>query len=249
MWRTCARYSARLAERQLARAAVQQPYAQMRLQPVDVLPDCGGTDARMRAAAAMLPVSAVRVKLRISCNRFMTNQLATMEAKYRLGLNPSVRLHRRSSRRWAGCCPTLWRCAPIPSSPCPAPTVPASSIACPACCSTTAATSSTPSSSATRKAAASSCACISIAMPACRWRPCTPRWPRSPRTSAWTGSCTMAAAARLLVLVSKQGHCLNDLLFRAHSGQLKVDIAAVASNHADFAPLAPPTRCRSTTCR
>ncbi|MGH8466839.1 MAG: ACT domain-containing protein, partial [Pseudomonas sp.] len=44
--------------------------------------------------------------------------------------------------------------------------------------------------------------------------------------------------ARLLVLVSKQGHCLNDLLFRAHSGQLKVDIAAVASNHADFAALA-----------
>jgi formyltetrahydrofolate deformylase len=43
--------------------------------------------------------------------------------------------------------------------------------------------------------------------------------------------------ARLLVLVSKQGHCLNDLLFRAHSGQLKVDIAAVASNHEDFAGL------------
>ncbi|KRG72095.1 formyltetrahydrofolate deformylase [Pseudoxanthomonas dokdonensis] len=44
--------------------------------------------------------------------------------------------------------------------------------------------------------------------------------------------------ARLLVLVSKQGHCLNDLLFRAHSGQLPVDIAAVASNHEDFRPLA-----------
>ena len=44
--------------------------------------------------------------------------------------------------------------------------------------------------------------------------------------------------ARLLVLVSKQGHCLNDLLFRAHSRQLPVDIAAVASNHEDFAPLA-----------
>ncbi len=43
--------------------------------------------------------------------------------------------------------------------------------------------------------------------------------------------------ARLLVLVSRQGHCLNDLLFRAHSGQLRVDIAAVASNHADFASL------------
>jgi len=44
--------------------------------------------------------------------------------------------------------------------------------------------------------------------------------------------------ARLLVLVSKQGHCLNDLLFRAHSRQLKVDIAAVASNHEDFSGLA-----------
>ncbi len=44
--------------------------------------------------------------------------------------------------------------------------------------------------------------------------------------------------ARLLVLVSKQGHCLNDLLFRAHSRQLPVEIAAVASNHRDFAPLA-----------
>jgi len=43
--------------------------------------------------------------------------------------------------------------------------------------------------------------------------------------------------ARLLVLVSKQGHCLNDLLFRTHSGQLRVDIAAVASNHGDFAAL------------
>ena len=44
--------------------------------------------------------------------------------------------------------------------------------------------------------------------------------------------------ARLLVLVSRQGHCLNDLLFRAHSRQLPVDIAAVASNHDDFAALA-----------
>ena len=44
--------------------------------------------------------------------------------------------------------------------------------------------------------------------------------------------------ARLLVLVSKQGHCLNDLLFRMHSRQLPVDIVAVVSNHTDFAPLA-----------
>ena len=44
--------------------------------------------------------------------------------------------------------------------------------------------------------------------------------------------------ARLLVLVSKQGHCLNDLLFRAHSRQLPVDIAGVVSNHDDFSALA-----------
>ena len=44
--------------------------------------------------------------------------------------------------------------------------------------------------------------------------------------------------ARLLVLVSKQGHCLNDLLFRAHSRQLPVDIAGIVSNHQDFATLA-----------
>lgn len=44
--------------------------------------------------------------------------------------------------------------------------------------------------------------------------------------------------ARLLVLVSKQGHCLNDLLFRAHSRQLPVNIAGIVSNHGDFATLA-----------
>ncbi|MFO1495910.1 MAG: formyltetrahydrofolate deformylase [Lysobacterales bacterium] len=44
--------------------------------------------------------------------------------------------------------------------------------------------------------------------------------------------------ARVLVLVSKQGHCLNDLLFRAHSQQLPVDVVAVVSNHPDFAGLA-----------
>ncbi len=44
--------------------------------------------------------------------------------------------------------------------------------------------------------------------------------------------------ARLMVLVSRQGHCLNDLLFRAHSRQLPVEIACIVSNHEDFAPLA-----------
>ncbi|GAB2902146.1 formyltetrahydrofolate deformylase [Paralcaligenes ginsengisoli] len=44
--------------------------------------------------------------------------------------------------------------------------------------------------------------------------------------------------ARLLILVSRQGHCLNDLLFRTHSGQLPVEIAGIVSNHNDYAPLA-----------
>ncbi|MCP1637340.1 formyltetrahydrofolate deformylase [Kerstersia gyiorum] len=43
--------------------------------------------------------------------------------------------------------------------------------------------------------------------------------------------------SRLLIMVSKQGHCLNDLLFRTRSGQLPVDIAAVVSNHNDYANL------------
>jgi len=37
--------------------------------------------------------------------------------------------------------------------------------------------------------------------------------------------------ARLLLMVSQHGHCLNDLLFRWRSGQLPVDIAGVVSNH------------------
>ena len=42
----------------------------------------------------------------------------------------------------------------------------------------------------------------------------------------------------VLVLVSKQGHCLNDLLYRWRSGYLPGRIAAVVGNHTDLAPLA-----------
>ncbi|MDI3386468.1 formyltetrahydrofolate deformylase [Streptomyces sp. B-S-A8] len=42
---------------------------------------------------------------------------------------------------------------------------------------------------------------------------------------------------RIVLMVSKFGHCLNDLLFRARSGALPVEIAAVVSNHTDFAEL------------
>jgi formyltetrahydrofolate deformylase len=47
----------------------------------------------------------------------------------------------------------------------------------------------------------------------------------------------LAVRPRLLVLVSRFGHCLNDLLFRQRTGALAGDIAAVASNHEDFAEL------------
>ena len=48
----------------------------------------------------------------------------------------------------------------------------------------------------------------------------------------------LARKPRLLVMVSKHGHCLNDLLFRWRSGWLDVDIPAIVSNHPDFAELA-----------
>jgi formyltetrahydrofolate deformylase len=48
----------------------------------------------------------------------------------------------------------------------------------------------------------------------------------------------MAAPTRVLVMVSKYGHCLNDLLFRAASGALPVEIAGVVSNCPDFQELA-----------
>lgn len=43
---------------------------------------------------------------------------------------------------------------------------------------------------------------------------------------------------RVLVLVSHQGHCLNDLLFRVESGSLPVQVPAILSNHEDFRSLA-----------
>ena len=50
----------------------------------------------------------------------------------------------------------------------------------------------------------------------------------------------LADRSRLLLLVSRQGHCLNDLLFRVRSGQLDADVVAVVSNHDDLAPLVAP---------
>jgi formyltetrahydrofolate deformylase len=43
-----------------------------------------------------------------------------------------------------------------------------------------------------------------------------------------------AQKKRLVILVSKQDHCLNDLLHRWRSGELLVDIPCVISNHEDL---------------
>ncbi|MEO7152612.1 MAG: formyltetrahydrofolate deformylase [Burkholderiaceae bacterium] len=47
-----------------------------------------------------------------------------------------------------------------------------------------------------------------------------------------------AQRARVLLMVSQHGHCLNDLLFRRRAGQLGIDVVAIVSNHPDFAALA-----------
>jgi formyltetrahydrofolate deformylase len=43
---------------------------------------------------------------------------------------------------------------------------------------------------------------------------------------------------RTMVMVSRAGHCLNDLLFRQRSGLLPIDVPAIVGNHTDLAPLA-----------
>jgi len=45
-------------------------------------------------------------------------------------------------------------------------------------------------------------------------------------------------AVKTVIMVSKEGHCLNDLLFRWKSGLLKLDVRAIISNHRDFYQLA-----------
>jgi formyltetrahydrofolate deformylase len=47
---------------------------------------------------------------------------------------------------------------------------------------------------------------------------------------------------RVLLMVSKYGHCLNDLLYRAASGALHVQVVGVVSNHPDLAGMVMPYR-------
>jgi formyltetrahydrofolate deformylase len=48
----------------------------------------------------------------------------------------------------------------------------------------------------------------------------------------------IATPTRTLIMVSKFGHCLNDLLYRSRIGTLNIDIPLIVSNHPDYAALA-----------
>ena len=48
----------------------------------------------------------------------------------------------------------------------------------------------------------------------------------------------VARRERVLIAVSRQAHCLNDLLFRWRAGQIPMDVVGVVSNHRDCASLA-----------
>jgi formyltetrahydrofolate deformylase len=54
---------------------------------------------------------------------------------------------------------------------------------------------------------------------------------------AWQVTAT-THRPNMLVLVSRQGHCLNDLLYRWRSGSLPGEIVGVVGNHSDLEPLA-----------
>lgn len=48
----------------------------------------------------------------------------------------------------------------------------------------------------------------------------------------------LSVKSRVLIMVSKFGHCLNDLLYRYRVGAINMEIPAIVSNHRDFYQLA-----------
>ena len=59
----------------------------------------------------------------------------------------------------------------------------------------------------------------------------------APFKMAWKLHSTQDAM-RTVIMVSRDGHCLNDILFRFKSGLLPIDVRAIISNHRDFYQLA-----------
>jgi formyltetrahydrofolate deformylase len=60
----------------------------------------------------------------------------------------------------------------------------------------------------------------------------------APRFSMRWGLHDSERSIPTVILVSKLGHCLNDLLFRCRSGLLRLDVRAIISNHRDYYQLA-----------
>ena len=68
--------------------------------------------------------------------------------------------------------------------------------------------------------------------------------------SRWTtASPSRRERKRVAVMVSREDHCLSDLLWRWRNGELGGEIVAVISNHADHAARSRRSACPSTTCR
>ncbi len=59
------------------------------------------------------------------------------------------------------------------------------------------------------------------------------RWPK-----AEGDVISLAKPARVLIMVSKADHCLQELLAQWRDGQLPMEIVGIVSNHADLSPLA-----------
>lgn len=64
-----------------------------------------------------------------------------------------------------------------------------------------------------------------------QWAPLAEQWQMQ---AAWHG---LSEKTRVMLMVSKAGHCLNDLLFRWQEGSLPIEIVAVGSNHDTFRAL------------
>jgi formyltetrahydrofolate deformylase len=62
-------------------------------------------------------------------------------------------------------------------------------------------------------------------------------WVAQAHSMRW-GMWDARAPHRTLILVSRAGHCLHELLYRWSIGDLQIEIPAVVSNHRDLEPLA-----------
>ncbi len=49
---------------------------------------------------------------------------------------------------------------------------------------------------------------------------------------------SVAAPAKVLIMVSKFDHCLDDLLYRLRKGEINMEVTAIVSNHLDLRPMA-----------